>query len=77
MRVLYSCPHTLGKPGISTTAFHQIQGLIDQGLTVDVICTSLQRDLPGARRVIETLKLAGRRLPHRALGVYRAYSYHD
>jgi glycosyltransferase involved in cell wall biosynthesis len=77
MRVLYSFPHALGKPGISTTAFHQIQGLIDQGATVDVVCTSLQRDLRGARRVVETLKLAGQRVPHRALGVHRAYAYHD
>lgn len=77
MRVLYSFPHTLGEPGISTTAYHQLEGLIEQGLTVDVVCTSLHGDLPGARRVIETLKLGGRRIPHRALGVYRAYRYHD
>ena len=77
MRVLYSFPHMLGKPGISTTAYHQIQGLIEQGVAVDVICTSLQCDVPGARRVIETLKLRGRRVPHRALGVQRAYRYHD
>jgi glycosyltransferase involved in cell wall biosynthesis len=77
VRVLYSFPHTLGKPGISTTAFHQIEGLIEQGLTVDVVCTSLGCELPGARRVIETLRLAGRRVPHRVLGVRRAYAYHD
>jgi D-inositol-3-phosphate glycosyltransferase len=77
LRVLYSFPHSLGKPGISTTASHQIQGLIEQGVTVDVVCTSLQRELPGARRVIETLRLGGRRVPHRALGVHRAYRYHD
>jgi D-inositol-3-phosphate glycosyltransferase len=77
LRVLYSFPHTLGKPGISTTAFHQIQGLIDDGVTVDVVCTSVQRALPGARRVIETMRLGGRRVPHRVLGVYRAYAYHD
>jgi glycosyltransferase involved in cell wall biosynthesis len=77
VRVLYSFPHALGRSGISTTAFHQIQGLIDHGVTVDVVCTSLQRDLRGPRRVIETLKVAGRRVPHRALGVHRAYAYHD
>lgn len=77
MRVLYSFPHALGKPGISTTAWHQIDGLIGQGVAVDVVCTSLQRELPGARRVIETLRLGGRRVPHRVLGVYRAYAYHD
>jgi glycosyltransferase involved in cell wall biosynthesis len=77
LRVLYSFPHTLGNPGISTTAFRQIEGLIEQGVTVDVVCTYLQGELPGARRVIETLKVGGKRLPHRMLGVYRAYAYHD
>ena len=77
MRVLYSFPHTLGKPGISTTAFNQIQGIVAAGATVDVICTSLGRDLPGARRVIETMELFGARIPHRAIGVHRAYRRHD
>jgi glycosyltransferase involved in cell wall biosynthesis len=77
VRVLYSFPHTLGTPGISTTAYHQIEGLIAHGVTVDVVCTSLGRELPGARRVIQTLNIKGRRIPHRALGVYRAYAYHD
>jgi glycosyltransferase involved in cell wall biosynthesis len=77
LRVLYSFPHTLGEPGISTTAFHQIEGLIAQGDEVDVICTRLQRDIPGTKRVVETLTVGGRRIPHRALGVYRAYAYHD
>jgi glycosyltransferase involved in cell wall biosynthesis len=77
MRVLYSFPHTLGKPGISTTASYQIEGLIEQGVAVHVVCTSAQREFPGARSVVQTLKLGGRRVPHRALGVYRAYAYHD
>jgi glycosyltransferase involved in cell wall biosynthesis len=77
MRVLYSFPHTLGKPGISTTAYHQVAELIRGGIEVDVVCTTLGRDLPGANRVVETLQLAGRRIPHRAMGVERAYAYHD
>ena len=77
MRVLYSFPHTLGKPGISTTAYHQVAELIRAGAEVDVVCTTLGRDLPGARRVVETLQLAGRRVPHRTMGVERAYAYHD
>jgi D-inositol-3-phosphate glycosyltransferase len=77
MRVLYSFPHTLGKPGISTTAVHQIRGAVDQGLEVDVICTSLGCELLGVRRVVETLSLGGRRIPHRMLGVRRAYAFHD
>ena len=77
MRVLYSFPHPLGRPGIATTAFHQVEGLIEQGVEVDVVCTSLARDVRGARRVVETLAVGGRRIPHRALGVHRAYAYHD
>ena len=77
MRVLYSFPHPLGRPGIATTAYHQVQGLIDHGLEVDVVCTSLAREVRGARSVVETLVLGGRRVPHRALGVHRAYAYHD
>jgi D-inositol-3-phosphate glycosyltransferase len=77
VRVLYSFPHTLGKPGISTTAFHQIQGVIAAGATVDVVCTTLGRELPGARRVVETMQLVGARIPHRAIGVHRAYRRHD
>lgn len=77
MRVLYSFPHPLGNPGIATTALHQIEGLIDEGVTVDVVCTSLRCELPGARRVIQTMAFGGRRVPHRVLGVYRAYAYHD
>jgi glycosyltransferase involved in cell wall biosynthesis len=77
LRVLYSFPHVLGKAGIGTTAAHQIDGLLEQGVTVDVVCTSSTVPLRGARRVVETLKVAGRRIPHRALGVRRAYAYHD
>ena len=77
MRVLYSFPHQLGRPGIATTAYHQVQGLIDHGLEVDVVCTSLAREVHDAQSMVETLVLGGRRVPHRILGVDRAYAYHD
>jgi D-inositol-3-phosphate glycosyltransferase len=77
MRVLYSFPDGLGAPGIGTTARHQIEGLIAQGLEVSVWCTSLHCELPGARRVVRTLQAGGVRVPHRALGGDRAYRYHD
>jgi glycosyltransferase involved in cell wall biosynthesis len=77
VRLLYSFPHALGRPGIGTTAYHQAAGAIRQGLDVTVVCTSLARELPGALRVVETLRVGGRRVPHRALGVRRAYSWHD
>jgi glycosyltransferase involved in cell wall biosynthesis len=45
---------------------------------VDVVCTSAERLPAGVGRVVETLSLRGRRVPHRALGgTYRAYAYHD
>jgi glycosyltransferase involved in cell wall biosynthesis len=77
LRVLYSYPYILGSPGTGTTAYHQVAGLIELGADVSVFCTSLARDVPGARRVVTTMSVAGRRVPHRALGIDRAYRYHD
>ena len=77
MRVLYSFPHAVGRPGIGTTAFHQVQGAVRQGLDVLLVCTSLERELPGLAGLVETLAPAGLRVPHRALGVRRAYRLHD
>jgi D-inositol-3-phosphate glycosyltransferase len=77
MRLLYSFPHALGAAGIGSTAYHEVQGAIREGLEVSVFCTSLARPIDGAREIVTTLELRGRRLPHRALGVERAYRYHD
>lgn len=77
LRVLYSFPDAVGKPGIGTTAYHQIQGVIDQGIELTLYCTRVERSVPGAKRVVSTLALAGRRIPHRAIGRERAYRYHD
>lgn len=75
--VLYSFPGAIGRPGIGTTAYHQVQGIIDQGVRVTLYCTSVERPVSGAEEVVTTLSVAGRRVPHRALGVQRAYAYHD
>lgn len=79
MRVLYSFPDAVGKPGIGWVALHQVQDLVDEGVEVDLFCTSVHpgSELRDARRLITTLTVAGRRIPHRALGVARAYRYHD
>lgn len=77
MRVLYSFPMALGAPGVGTTAFHEVQGLVDAGLDVDVVCASTARDVPGAR-VTRTFQFAGFRVPHRAFGsTQRGYDLHD
>lgn len=76
-RVLYSFPDAVGKPGIGVTAMHQLRGLSAQGVELVLYCAS-QRESAGApKRTVRTLELAGRRIPHRLLGVERAYRYHD
>jgi len=80
LRVLYSFPDTLGKPGIGTTALQQVRSLARLGLDVHVAATSLAED-PGVPCTL-TMSAAGRRVPHSALGrdragALRAYAWHD
>jgi glycosyltransferase involved in cell wall biosynthesis len=44
---------------------------------VHVHATAVARGVPGAAGVATTLTVAGRRIPHRALGRARAYRHHD
>ena len=76
-RVLYSFPHAIGAPGIGTTAWQQVRALSHLGVAVTLYCTTVARPLPETVTVVETLRVAGRRIPHRLLGVQRAYDYHD
>jgi D-inositol-3-phosphate glycosyltransferase len=76
-RVLYSFPHPLGGPGINTTAREQVLALASLGMNVTVYCTSLAEGLPRSVRVVQTLSVGGRRIPHRAVGLQCAYDYHD
>ncbi|GAB3133744.1 hypothetical protein GCM10027057_07630 [Marisediminicola antarctica] len=78
IRVAYSFPHPLGRPGIAETALQQILGLERLGVSLTLFCTSLGGvDLPESVVVHETMVFAGRRVPHRAIGVQRAYDFHD
>ena len=77
LRVLYSFPHTLGAPGIGTTALHQVRGLRAAGAEVSVICTAVD---PSIERfdATRTLTVLGRRVPHRTfLRVAAAFRFHD
>ena len=77
-RVLYSFPHALDRSGISSTALQQLLGLDRLGVPLCVFCTSVgDVELPPRITVHQTLVVAGTRVPHRALGVQRAYTYHD
>lgn len=77
LRVLYSFPDTLGAPGIGTTAWNQVQSLVGLGHEVRVYATAVAHELPHTEEVVTTLTLAGKRVPHRAIGRRRAYRYHD
>jgi glycosyltransferase involved in cell wall biosynthesis len=77
VHVLYSFPDGIGRPGIGTTAFQQVKEVARHGVDVTLYCTSLHRELPKNVRVVETLSIVGKRIPHRVPGVERAYRYHD
>ena len=77
VRVLYSFGHPMGRSGIGTTALQQVRGLAAAGARVTVVCTSLEAALPPNVTVIETMRAAGRRIPHRVVGAGRAAAYHD
>jgi glycosyltransferase involved in cell wall biosynthesis len=77
MRVLYSFPHPLGSPGIGTTALAQVDSLAAAGVEVTVMCTSVERAPAAGVGVVTTMVVAGRRVPHRVLGVERTWAYHD
>ncbi|MGY4858311.1 glycosyltransferase family 4 protein [Cryobacterium sp. AP23] len=78
MRVLYSFPHSLDRPGIALTARQQVLGLVRLGVQVELFATSIgSLELPANVTVHTTLSVGPLRLPHRAIGVQRAYEYHD
>ncbi len=77
MRVLYSFPDEIGRTGIGTTAFNQVREVAARGVDVTLYCTSRRGELPKNVDVVETLSIAGRRIPHRVLGIERSYRYHD
>jgi glycosyltransferase involved in cell wall biosynthesis len=76
-RVLLSFPGRIGTSGIGTAAWHQATGLARRGADVTVACGSVEREMPGVRVLVETMRVAGRRIPYRAVGTDRAEAYHD
>ncbi|MEZ3159179.1 glycosyltransferase family 4 protein [Microbacterium sp. BWT-B31] len=77
LSVLYSFPHALGAPGIGWTAWNQANELVRAGHDVHLVVASLARAVEGAASVHTTLTVAGRRIPHRAVGRDRALRHHD
>src|SRR4051794_38680571 len=76
-RVLLSFPGRIGTNGTGTTAWQQATGLARRGAHVHVACGSVERAMPGVEVLAETMRVAGRNVPYRAVGLERANAYHD
>lgn len=76
-RVLISFPGRIGTSGIGTIAWHQATGLARLGVRVDVACGSVEREMPGVEVLLETVRVAGCKVPYRGVGAARAFAYHD
>ena len=64
IRVLYSFPHSLDRPGISETAVQQLLGLERLGVQLTVFCTAVGSVvLPPSIDLHQTLVLAGSSCP--------------
>ena len=77
LRVLYSFPDALGKPGIGSIARAQAAGLVEQGCEVALSVTSWRAPVAGVASARRSLVVAGQRVPHRAVGIARAQRWHD
>jgi glycosyltransferase involved in cell wall biosynthesis len=77
LHVLYTFPLRIGVSGIGMTAWHQVAGLAEVGVDVTLCCGTCERPIPGVRRVVETMKFAGVRIPYRFTGLERGIRHHD
>ena len=79
LNVLYSFPLRLGTLSSSNpmTAWHQVAGLVGQGVRVLLYCGSCEKPIAGLNGLKETLKPFGVKVPIRLLGMYRAAALHD
>ena len=78
LRILYSFPHPLNRPGIAETALRQVLGLERLGARLTLFVASVGTiHLPETIALHQTMVVAGQRVPHRAIGVQRAYGLHD
>ena len=77
LNVLYSFPIRVGTPGNGMTAWHQVAGLVGQGVRVYLYTGSCEKPLDGLSTLKETLKPLGAKVPIRLLGMDRAAALHD
>lgn len=77
LHVLYSFPLRLGVPGIGMTAWNQVIGLVQLGMKVTLCCGTCERPIPGLHRLVETMRIAGVRVPYRLTGLVTGVRLHD
>ncbi len=80
INVLYSFPLRLGTPGTGMTAWHQVTGLLRQGIRVQLYTGSCEKEINGLNSLKETLVPYGIKLPIRLirlLRMKRAVELHD
>jgi len=77
LRILYSFPLRIGTVGIGMTGWHQVGGLIAQGVRVHLYAGSCEKDLNGLRTLRQTMVVCGVKLPYRLIGHRRVLMLHD
>jgi glycosyltransferase involved in cell wall biosynthesis len=77
LEILYSFPLRLGVPGIGMIGWHQAAGFIRLGMRVTVVCGSCERPLPGARRIVQSMKLGRLPIPYGLFGPMYGFLRHD
>ncbi len=74
---VYSFPSRLGTTGVGATAWHQVSGLLQEGIDVQLYCGSCEKPIDDLSYLRETLVPWGVKLPIRLLGTERAAALHD
>lgn len=77
LRVLHSFPHRLGMSRICTTAWHEIDSVVEAGAEMLVMAGDSVRTFPHPVRVETTMSRGRLRIPYRLLGTERACALHD
>lgn len=77
LRVLHSFPHRLGMSRICTTAWHEIDSVVEAGAEMLVMAGDSVRPFLRPVHVETTLSRGRLRIPYRLLGTERACALHD
>jgi glycosyltransferase involved in cell wall biosynthesis len=77
VRALYSFPHKIGAGRICYTAWHQVNGLAEAGVSVEVDAASFQKSFALRVATNPTLARGKLRIPYKLISSARAFRWHD